>query len=67
MAGLFDTAHRVGEPAGEQAQHPDQLGWLVDLEVGVDWSEFDRGGHFAALEAPDLYVGDVRTFFRTLR
>jgi epoxide hydrolase len=33
----------------------------------VHWSEFDRGGHFAALEAPDLYVGDVRTFFRTLR
>ncbi|HEY3010160.1 MAG TPA: epoxide hydrolase, partial [Micromonosporaceae bacterium] len=33
----------------------------------VHWSEFDRGGHFAALEAPDLYVGDVRTFFRTMR
>ncbi len=33
----------------------------------VHWSEFDRGGHFAALEAPDLYLGDVRTFFRTLR
>jgi pimeloyl-ACP methyl ester carboxylesterase len=31
------------------------------------WSEFDRGGHFAALEAPDLLVDDIRTFFRTLR
>ena len=31
------------------------------------WTEFDRGGHFAALEAPDLLVGDVRTFFRGLR
>jgi len=31
------------------------------------WSEFDRGGHFAAMEAPDLLVGDVRTFFRGLR
>jgi pimeloyl-ACP methyl ester carboxylesterase len=31
------------------------------------WSEFDRGGHFAAMEAPDLLVGDVRTFFRPLR
>ena len=30
------------------------------------WSEFDRGGHFAAMEAPDLLVGDVRTFFRPL-
>jgi pimeloyl-ACP methyl ester carboxylesterase len=31
------------------------------------WSEYDRGGHFAALEAPDLLVGDLRTFFRKLR
>ena len=31
------------------------------------WSEFERGGHFPALEVPDLLVGDVRTFFRELR
>ncbi|MBB4920365.1 epoxide hydrolase family protein [Streptosporangium saharense] len=31
------------------------------------WSEFDRGGHFAAMEAPDLLVEDIRTFFRPLR
>jgi pimeloyl-ACP methyl ester carboxylesterase len=30
------------------------------------WSEFDRGGHFAALEAPDLLTADVREFFRSL-
>jgi epoxide hydrolase len=33
----------------------------------VHWSEFDRGGHFAAMEEPDLLVEDVRTFFRDLR
>jgi pimeloyl-ACP methyl ester carboxylesterase len=33
----------------------------------VRWTEFDRGGHFAAMEAPDLLVGDVRAFFRELR
>jgi pimeloyl-ACP methyl ester carboxylesterase len=33
----------------------------------VHWSEFDRGGHFAAMEAPDLLIGDVRKFFRSLR
>jgi hypothetical protein len=33
----------------------------------VHWSEFDRGGHFAALEEPDLLVGDVRRFFARLR
>ncbi len=32
----------------------------------VHWSEFDRGGHFAALEAPDLLTTDVREFFGTL-
>jgi epoxide hydrolase len=31
------------------------------------WSEFDRGGHFAAMEVPDLLVGDVRSFFRRVR
>jgi pimeloyl-ACP methyl ester carboxylesterase len=33
----------------------------------VHWTEFDRGGHFAAMEVPDLLVGDVREFFRPLR
>jgi epoxide hydrolase len=33
----------------------------------VHWSEFDRGGHFAAMEVPDLLVGDVRAFFRRFR
>jgi pimeloyl-ACP methyl ester carboxylesterase len=29
----------------------------------VRWSEFSRGGHFAALEAPDLLTADIRDFF----
>jgi pimeloyl-ACP methyl ester carboxylesterase len=41
---------------------------LVDPDGKVGhWSEFDRGGHFAAMEAPDLLVEDVRAFFRPLR
>ncbi len=31
------------------------------------WTEMPRGGHFAALEAPDLLIGDVRDFARSLR
>jgi epoxide hydrolase len=31
------------------------------------WREHDRGGHFAAMEQPDLLVADVREFFRPLR
>ena len=29
----------------------------------VHWSDFDNGGHFAALETPDLLVNDIRQFF----
>jgi epoxide hydrolase len=31
------------------------------------WSEFDRGGHFPAMEVPDLLAGDIRAFFRAHR
>jgi pimeloyl-ACP methyl ester carboxylesterase len=31
------------------------------------WAEHDRGGHFPALEVPDLLVEDLRAFFRGLR
>lgn len=31
------------------------------------WTELPRGGHFAAMEVPDVFVGDVRDFFRTVR
>ena len=32
----------------------------------VHWSDFETGGHFAALETPDLLVQDVRAFFASL-
>jgi pimeloyl-ACP methyl ester carboxylesterase len=32
----------------------------------VQWTEYDRGGHFAAMEQPRLLVADIRTFFRKL-
>ena len=31
------------------------------------WNEMPKGGHFAAFEQPELFVDDVRAFFRTLR
>jgi pimeloyl-ACP methyl ester carboxylesterase len=31
------------------------------------WTEFPAGGHFAALEEPQLLVEDIRAFFRPLR
>jgi epoxide hydrolase len=37
------------------------------LPTLTHWSEFDRGGHFAAMEQPELFVRDVREFFRSVR
>ena len=33
----------------------------------IHWNELDRGGHFAALEQPELFVEEVRATFRSLR
>jgi pimeloyl-ACP methyl ester carboxylesterase len=33
----------------------------------VHWNELDRGGHFAAWEQPDLFVGEIRDCFRSIR
>ncbi|MCY4075431.1 MAG: epoxide hydrolase, partial [Acidobacteria bacterium] len=31
------------------------------------WTDYDTGGHFPAIEEPDLLVDDLREFFRPLR
>lgn len=33
----------------------------------IHWNELERGGHFAALEQPSLFIEEVRTCFKTLR
>ena len=33
----------------------------------IHWNELDRGGHFAALEVPQVFVEEVRACFRPLR
>ncbi|WP_067815035.1 epoxide hydrolase family protein [Actinomadura kijaniata] len=38
-----------------------------DIKKIVHWTEFDRGGHFAAMERPADLVQDVRKFARTVR
>ncbi len=45
----------------------EMLGWpprsYVNRIFNVKrWSKFSRGGHFAALEAPDLLLNDIQTF-----
>ena len=31
------------------------------------WNEPERGGHFAAFEQPELFVNELRSFFRQVR
>ncbi|SDM63861.1 hypothetical protein [Allokutzneria albata] len=33
----------------------------------VSWNEYDRGGHYAAQDAPDLLAHDIREFFTAVR
>jgi len=41
--------------------------WVEQRYHVTHWSEQPKGGHFAAMEQPELFVEDVRRFFRTVR
>ena len=41
--------------------------WAERAYDVVRWTEFPRGGHFAAMEEPELLAEDIRAFFRPLR
>jgi pimeloyl-ACP methyl ester carboxylesterase len=56
--GLALFAHDIGLPIRSIAEKRNNI---------VSWHEYDRGGHFAAMEQPAVLIDDVRTFFRTLR
>jgi microsomal epoxide hydrolase len=56
--GVAVFGHDVAAPVRRLAERDHDI---------VHWSEFDRGGHFAAMEEPDLFTADLRTFFGRLR
>lgn len=66
------TRHTVTIPTGV-AVFPKEIvapvrRWMTGSYIDIrHWSEMPKGGHFAAFEQPELFVGDVRTFFRPLR
>jgi pimeloyl-ACP methyl ester carboxylesterase len=42
--------------------------WVEPIYTDIRrWTHMPRGGHFAALEQPELFVDDVRAFFALLR
>jgi epoxide hydrolase len=63
------TLAPTGVPAGVAVFATDNsIRSLVDpAGIAAHWSEFDRGGHFPALEVPDLLADDLRKFFRVYR
>ena len=70
-SGRFGPGERVEVPTGA-AVFPREIfrvprRWAEHSFNLVHWTEMPRGGHFAAMEVPDLFVDDVRTFFRALR
>ncbi len=70
-AGDDMTIGRVEVPMG-YADFPGELyrpprAWLEAAANLVHFTTMPRGGHFAAWEQPELFVDDVRTFFRKVR
>jgi len=41
--------------------------WVEGQYNLTHWVDMPRGGHFAAMEQPELFVRDLRSFFRSLR
>jgi pimeloyl-ACP methyl ester carboxylesterase len=52
------AAPRMGPPPRSRAEQ------VFDVRR---WTELDRGGHFPAMEVPEVFVHEVREFFRPLR
>jgi pimeloyl-ACP methyl ester carboxylesterase len=61
--------HRTDVPTGVAVFAEDIAirRYAEETNTITHWTDFDTGGHFAALEVPDLLIADVRKFFRGLR
>jgi pimeloyl-ACP methyl ester carboxylesterase len=67
----FRAGERVEPPVGV-ALFPRELpmpprSWVERCHNVSRWTAMPRGGHFAAMEQPELLVEDIRAFFRPLR
>jgi pimeloyl-ACP methyl ester carboxylesterase len=69
---VIDDDDTVAVPTGcsifpKELQRPSRR-WAAKRFLDIrDWNELDRGGHFAAFEQPELFVDEVRSFFRLVR
>jgi pimeloyl-ACP methyl ester carboxylesterase len=65
------TPEYVAVPTGV-ARYPKEVlrfprSWVEQRYNVTYWADMPRGGHFAAMEQPDLFTDDVQSFFRTVR
>ena len=65
------AGEKVATPAG-MAMFPQEIArppreWAERSYDVRRWAEMPRGGHFAALEEPELLAQEIREFFRPLR
>ena len=63
--GKVEVPTGVANFAGEITRMPRP--WVEASYDLVHWTDIPRGGHFAAMEAPDLFVPEVRGFFERFR
>ena len=61
------TCRRVSPCFPRRSSRRCGAGWSRTSPTSRHWSEMEKGGHFAAFEQPELFVGDVRKFFATVR
>jgi epoxide hydrolase len=65
-SGDWPTPSRVPTGVAVFAEDIAIRRYAEQLNHIVHWSDFDSGGHFAALETPGLLVDDIRAFFASL-
>lgn len=78
--GRREEGGRVLSPEGKRVEVPTALALFPEELLSwpprsyaervynvTQWTEFPRGGHFPAMEEPDLLLEDIRKFARTLR
>ena len=71
LSSPLETGQHIEVPAGF-ALFPKEISlppreWAERTLRIERWTQMPRGGHFAALEEPELLVEDLRAFFRPLR
>jgi len=72
-SGLWSTpAPYVAIPTGVARYPKEEIirpprSWVERQYAVTHWAVMPRGGHFAAMEQPELFARDLRSFFATLR